>query len=190
MQRVEEKVRVKLHFERGQIGVGQLYLQLRGPQLTLLKAPVVKESLCGGDGHGIGEHGHQKVLHIPEVQVGQLGLGHKDCPARICRHGVYQNIYIGMDGSHSESDERVNAEVAQPVSLRRRQLLRQRDGQRNDGQEEIPEQKRVLKGRAPWMLPVVGADDLHRVDGPEKRGRREGIEEDGKTRGRPGRLRC
>ena len=71
VQRVEKEVRVKLHLERGQVGVGQLRLQLRGSQLTLLKASVVKEGLGGGDSHGISKHGHQKVLHIPVVQVGQ-----------------------------------------------------------------------------------------------------------------------
>src|ERR1039458_6311058 len=42
----------------------------------------------------------------------------------------------------------------------------------------------MSKGLAPALLPIVHADDLHRVDGAEKRGCREGKEKDGQPRRR------
>src|SRR5271157_912744 len=82
----------------------------------------------------------------------------------------------------------MNAEVAHPVSQSRRQPLRQRDGQGDDGQKKIPKQKRMRKGLAPTMLAVVDADDLHRVDGAEEGGRRKCIEKDSRARRRLGHL--
>jgi len=88
-----------------------------------------------------------------------------------------------MDGPHGESDEGVNEKVAQPVFLHSRQHLRQSDGQGNDGQKQIPDQQSMSKCLTPVMLPVVNADDLHRVDGAKEGGCPKCVEEDSHSRG-------
>jgi len=61
----------------------------------------------------------------------------------------------------------MNAEVAQLVSLRRRQPSRQYDGQWNNGKKKIPKKERMCQYFTPSLLPVVHADNLHRIDGAE-----------------------